>query len=53
MYKNLQDWVNIEDWSNINAFAYQLTTNNELFYNSAVLHYEPNMRDESQIIMER
>ena len=50
LYKNFQDWVNVEDWSNINAFAYQLTTNNELFYNSVVLHYEPNMRDESQLL---
>lgn len=50
LYENLQDWVNVKDWSNINAFAFQLTTNNELFYNSAVLHYEPNMRDESQLL---
>ena len=50
LYKNLQNWVDIKDWSNINAFAYQLTTNNELFYNSAVLHYEPNIRDESQLL---
>ena len=50
MYKNFQDLVNLEDWSNIIAFAYQLTTNNELFYNSAVLHYEPNIRDESQLL---
>ena len=33
LYKNFQEWVSVEDWSNINAFAYQLTTNNELFYN--------------------
>lgn len=44
------EWIHAEDWSNINAFAYQLTANNELFYNSAVLHFEPNMRDESQLL---
>ena len=42
-------WVKEENWENVNAFAYQLSANNELFYNSVVIHHEPNMRDESQL----
>jgi hypothetical protein len=46
---NAKKWVKEENWENVNAFAYQLSANNELFYNSVVIHYEPNMRDESQL----
>lgn len=45
-----KDYVVQEDWSHINAFAYQLSANSELLYNNTVLHYEPNMRDESQLL---
>lgn len=50
LYKGWEPYINAENWQHINAFAYQLSTNKELFYNNTVLHYEPNMQDESQLL---
>lgn len=50
LYEGWEEYVSIENWEHINAFAYQLSANKELFYNNTVLHYEPNMQDESQLL---
>jgi hypothetical protein len=47
------DWNSLfpsENWDKINAFAYQLSANNELFYNNLVLHYQDQIQNESQLL---
>ena len=38
-----------DNWTNISGFVYQLSSENELFYNNVVLHYESNLAQETQL----
>lgn len=47
--KKLDTIIKVENWSNINGFIYQLSSKDQLFYNNAVLHYEDNIQEDSQL----
>jgi len=47
--KSLKPFFLSEKWNNISGFAYQLSTNSELFNNNVVLNFEDNLKQQSQL----
>ena len=49
--ETLKSWINFNDWKNLNAFSYQIISNNkELFFNNIIINYEPFLKDENKLI---
>ncbi|MFC2113136.1 DUF3352 domain-containing protein [Bacteroidota bacterium] len=49
----VQKFTEMEDqFSKFQAFAYQITSENDLAYNNIILKYSPDMRDEAQTVWE-
>lgn len=46
---SLDSLVDLENWTNVNGFVYQIHSKDNLFYNNAVLHYDINNQQASQL----